>query len=213
MGVVTNYPVWNVLDVPLPEIKKDAVIIFPTETVYGIGAFLSNAAGVERIFEVKKRENKPLSLHVPVAAGLEKYVEKISVPAERALSLYAPGPLMMIFKLKAGLVFPARATANGNVGVRVFSNFITASIVNAAGEPLLATSANISGGASPKNFFDVPEELVDECDIAIDNGPTMYQKDSTIIDFSGDVPVMLREGAIGFEELSDVLATNIRRAI
>ena len=212
MGIVASYPLWNVLDVPLPEIKKDSVIIFPTETVYGIGAFISNEAGIERIFEVKKRENKPLSLHLAGACGIEKYVESISVPAERALSLYAPGPLMMIFKLKKGIIFPERATANGNVGVRVFSNFISASIINAFGEPLLATSANISGGPSPKNFFDIPEELVDECDIAIDNGPTMYQKDSTIVDFSGDVPVMLREGAITFEELADVLATSIRRA-
>jgi L-threonylcarbamoyladenylate synthase len=212
VGIVASYPLWNVLDAPLPEIKKDSVIIFPTETVYGIGAFLSNEAGVERIFEAKKRENKPLSLHLASSSGIEKFVESISVPAERALSLYAPGPLMMIFKLKKGVIFPARATANGNIGVRVFSNFITASIINSSGEPLLATSANISGGASPKCFFDIPEELVDECDIAIDNGPTMYQKDSTIVDFSGKIPVMLREGAIPFEELSDVLATNIGRA-
>jgi len=211
VGIIANYPLWNVLDADLPDIKKDSVIIFPTETVYGIGVFLSNEAGIERIFEAKRRENKPLSLHLPGAAGIEKYVEKISVPAERALSLYAPGPLMMIFKLKKGLVFPERATANGNIGVRVFANFITASLINKIGEPLLATSANISGGPSPKTFFEVPEELVDECDYAIDNGPTMYQKDSTIIDFSGEVPVMLREGAIPFEELSDVLATNIRR--
>ncbi len=212
MGIVTNYPLWNVLDADLPEINKESIIIFPTETVYGIGVFLSNAAGIERLFEIKRRENKPLSLHLAGCEGVGKYVEKISVPAERALSLYAPGPLMMIFKLKNGLEFPGRATANGNIGVRVFANFITASIVNKFGEPLLATSANISGGPSPKDFFDIPEELVNECDIAIDNGPTLYRKDSTIVDFSGEVPVMLREGAISFEELSDVLAVNIRRA-
>lgn len=213
MGIIANYPIWNVLDEPLPEIKKDSVIIFPTETVYGIGVFLSNKKGIDRIFEIKKREKKPLSLHLPDCRDLMKYVEPISNYAEKAISHYSPGPLMMILNAKKDFKFPEMCVLNGKIGVRIFSNFITASIVNNHKEPIIGTSANISGGGSPKNFFDIPADLIDECDYAIDNGPTVYQKDSTIVDFTGPVPLILREGAISAEELCDVLSVKVERGI
>lgn len=211
MGIVASYPVWNVLDVPLPGTGPESVVVFPTETVYGIGAFATNEAGIERLYAIKRRENKPMALHLANPSDVFRYALRVSPVAERALHLYCPGPLMMIFAARADAGIPARALQNGRVGIRVVSNFVTASLINVAGAPLVATSANISGGPSPRNFFDVPEELVSESDLAIDNGPTLYQKDSTVVDFSGEIPVVLREGAITAAELSDVLTVKVER--
>lgn len=211
MAIIVSYPVPNIADIPLPSITRDSLVIFPTETVYGIGAFLSNEEGMESIYELKGRDNKPLSLHLADRADVFKYVESVSPVAERAMSLYTPGPLLMIFRAKKGVKLPARLLMNGKLGVRVFSNFIGASLINMVGEPLAATSANLSGAAAPRSFYDVPRELVDGSDFAFDNGPTVYQKESSVIDFSEGDPVLLREGAVTFEELKSVLCADVRR--
>ena len=211
MGVVVSYPVRNLLDMPLPAVTKSDLVIFPTETVYGIGTFLSNEEGIERIYELKNREDKPISLHLAAAGDIAEYAEYVSPVAEHAASLYLPGPLLMIFKARKDLKISKRLLKNGKIGIRVFSNFIAASLVHKVGEPLVGTSANISGNPSPRSFFDVSEGLVDGCDYAFDNGPTLYQNDSTIVDFCEAEPVVLREGAISFDELSKVLSSKLRR--
>lgn len=211
MAIIVSYPIPNIADMPLPSITKESLVIFPTETVYGIGTFISNEDGLESIYELKGRENKPLSLHIANPAEVDKYVEYVSPVAERAMALYSPGPLLMIFTAKKNLKLPGRLLMNGKIGVRVFSNFIGASLINMVNEPLVATSANLSGEKSPRNFFEVPEELIDGCDYAFDNGPTVYQKDSSVIDFSSGVPVLLREGAVPYDELKSVLCADIRR--
>ncbi len=211
MAIVISYPVPNIADIPIPPVTKDSLVVFPTETVYGIGAFISNIAGIEEIYSMKGRDNKPLTLHLSDPADIHKYAAAVSEPARRAISLYLPGPLMMIFNAAPGANLPERLLLNGKIGVRVFSNFIGASLINMVKEPMAATSANLSGGKSPKNFYEVPESIIDGCDYAFDNGPTLYQKESTIIDFSEGEPLMLREGALSYEEVKKVLCVNIRR--
>jgi len=211
LAIIVSYPVPNIADIPIPSFSKESLMIFPTETVYGIGAFISNREGIENIYELKGRDNKPLALHTPNPADIYKYAGYVSPAAERAISLYLPGPLLMIFAAKKGVEIPPRLISNGKIGIRVFSNFIGASIVNAVNEPMAATSANLSGAGSPKNFFEIPQSLIDGCDYAFDNGPTVYQKDSTGVDFSEGEPVLLREGAVSYDELSGVLCSKIRR--
>jgi len=210
MAIIISYPIPNIADIPIPPITKDSLVVFPTETVYGVGAFISNTEGIEQIYSMKGRDNKPLTLHLCDPADIFKYAAEVSPPAKRAISLYLPGPLMMIFKAAPNKSLPERLLLNGKIGVRVFSNFIGASLINMVKEPMAATSANLSGGMSPKNFYQVPESIIDGCDYAFDNGPTLYQKESTIIDFSGGEPSLIREGALSFDELKKVLCVNIR---
>jgi L-threonylcarbamoyladenylate synthase len=211
VAIIISYPVPNIADIPIPPVTKESLVVFPTETVYGIGAFISNTEGIEEIYSMKGRDNKPLTLHLCDPADIYKYAAEVSEPAKRAISLYLPGPLMMIFKAAPGLSLPERLLLNGKIGVRVFSNFIGASLINMVKEPMAATSANLSGGKSPKNFYEVPQSIIDGCDYAFDNGATLYQKESTIIDFSGGEPLLLREGALCFDELKKVLCVNIGR--
>ncbi len=211
MAIVISYPISDAAGEPIPPIGRESLVIFPTETVYGIGAFISNEAGIEEIYSLKGRENKPLSLHLSSAADIYKYAEDISPVAERAISLYLPGPLMMIFKAAGSARLPRRLLAGQKIGVRVVSNFIGASLINMVKEPLAATSANLSGSFSPFEFYQVPQELIDGCDYAFDCGPTFYRRESTIVDFSEGEPLVLREGAIACDELEKVLCVRIRR--
>ncbi|UXD21812.1 translation factor Sua5 [Ignicoccus pacificus DSM 13166] len=176
-------------------LERGGLVIVPTETVYGIASKLEHAW---KIYEIKKR---PKSKPLPVQASLED-LEKVAYLDERAKALakrFWPGPLTMVLKAKPTV--PEFVTAGtGKVGLRVPAHPFTLRLLKEVG-PLAVTSANISGGRSPKRI----EEVTVEADLAIDAGPCELGQASTVIDLTGKEIKVLREGPISLKEILLVL--------
>ena len=176
-------------------LERGGLVIIPTETVYGLASKLEFA---EKIYEVKKRpRNKPLPLQTPL--GRHSEVGHFDEVAEALARAFWPGPLTIVVRAKPSV--PEAVTAGtGKVGVRVPAHPFALKLLERVG-PLAVTSANVSGGKSPKS----PEEVTVEADLMIDMGPVGGEP-STVVDVSEGKLVILREGPIKREELERVLS-------
>jgi len=166
--------------------REGKIVAFPTETVYGIGGPMS-LPGIEAALRtIKKRdEGKPFSFHIGSIEMLDILKVK-RTPAFRHLArLFWPGPLTV-------LMFNQQQQ---KVGIRFPRNRFAAALINAAGEPFIATSANISGSPSPRSAEEVMSQLGGQIDFLIDGGKTELGQDSTIVDLTGQDPVVVRKGA------------------
>jgi L-threonylcarbamoyladenylate synthase len=172
-------------------LKKDGIIIFPTETVYGIGALASSESAVKRIFEVKKRPyGKPLQILISDISQVNQFASEISNKAKEVMRKYWPGPLTLIFKKKPKV--SDIITSSGNtVGLRMPKNSTILKLIKEVG-PIVASSANISGQPDPTS----PEEVKIEADLLLDGGRCKMGRASTVVDVSVDPPLVLREGKI-----------------
>ncbi len=170
--------------------KEGKVIAFPTETVYGIGGRMG-APGIEKkLCEIKGRPGtKPFAFHVGDWAMLDALKVK-KTPLVRAMARqFWPGPVTLVVPDLAG----------NKIGVRFPKNKIAVALIQEVGEPLIATSANKSGQSSPHTAHQVAEQLQGSFDQLIDGGKTDLMLDSTVLDLTGEVPVILRKGAQGAE--------------
>lgn len=161
------------------ESVKSKIIIYPTDTVYGIGCNAENTALVERIFEIKGRDRKkPLSVIAPA----KEWILKHCVISKEALDKYLPGKYTLILKKKDAEFLKHVTAGIPNIGVRIpahpFSN-----IVKKAQIPFVTTSANRSGEKSPKSLSEIPDEIRRAVDIIIDGG-TLSGTPSTLVDFT-----------------------------
>lgn len=174
-------------------IRAGGIIIYPTDTLYGIGANALDEKAVERVARCKGRpEGKPMSIIVSDLAMLKEYCE-VSDEVAFILQLLLPGPFTVI--LKAKMKFPKEIADGDKVGVRIPHHVFITTMVRQLGFPITATSANISGGKSPAKLSDVPKELTDEASVLVDGGPTKWAEGSTVIDFTSKEPVIIRRGA------------------
>ena len=163
-------------------LMSGGVTIFPTETVYGIGALAANEKGIKRIYEIKKRSSdKPLQILIADLKQVDSLVSEITPYARELMKEYWPGPLTLVFKAKAG----------GTVGIRMPNQDWLLNLIKETG-PLAATSANLSGESEPVSA----QEVKVEADILIDGGRCQLGQPSTVIDVSVDPPIILREGNI-----------------
>ncbi|WP_066634021.1 L-threonylcarbamoyladenylate synthase [Desulfolucanica intricata] len=193
-------------------IKEAAEIIlggglaaFPTETVYGLGANALDGQAVRSIFKAKGRPaDNPLTLHV---AGFETalpYLKDVPKEACALAKAFLPGPLTMILPYRGGL--PAEVTGGkDSLGVRLPDHPVALALIREAGVPLVAPSANLSGRPSPTTAGHVLEDLAGRIDVVLDGGPTGLGLESTVVDLTGDKPVMLRPGLLTPEDLVPVL--------
>lgn len=174
---------------------------FPTETVYGLGAHAGDAAAVRRLFRAKDRPaDNPLIVHL-AEAGLLASVAGTVTPLARGLAeRWWPGPLTLVLAAGAGL--PAVTTGGlGTVAVRVPDHRVALALLRAAAVPVAAPSANRSGRPSPTTARHVLAEMGRGVDVVVDGGPCPVGVESTVVDARGDVPVVLREGAVTREQL------------
>lgn len=161
-------------------LKSGGVIIFPTETVYGIGTLASNEKAIKRIYEIKKRpSDKPLQILIADLKQVESLAQDISTKARELIKKYWPGPLTLVFKARSG----------GSVGIRMPKHDWLLKLIKEIG-PLAATSANLSG--EPESLS--AQEVRIEADLLIDGGKCKLGEASTVIDVSVDPPLILREG-------------------
>ncbi len=175
-------------------VREGGVIIFPTDTVYGLGCDPTQASAVRRIFELKQRRDKPL----PVLASSIEVIGDVAELSEIALELGAsfwPGALTLLLKRRKGkLEEPALKLPT--IGIRVPNHGVPLRIAEATGGFLVGTSANIAGGKTPVSFDDIPQELLSHVEVAIKSGPCRLGRESTIVDATRIPPTIVREGAL-----------------
>ncbi len=186
-------------------IKEGGTVAFPTETVYGLGADALNPDAVKKIFEAKARPpDNPLIVHISSKEQLHDLVKNIPERAFDLMGAFWPGPLTMIFKRKE--VVPAIITAGlDTVAVRMPDNPIALLLIDEAGTPIAAPSANRSGMPSPTTAQHVIADLDGRIDAVIDGGAVKIGVESTVVDMTPEIPVLLRPGGIGIDEIRDVI--------
>ena len=186
-------------------LKEGGLVAFPTETVYGLGGNALDPAASMKIYAAKGRpSDNPLIVHIADLKDLARITTEIPEGAQILAKKYWPGPLTMILP-KADVV--PRETTGGldSVAVRFPSDRIAQELIKAAGGFVAAPSANTSGRPSPTMAEHVEEDLGDAIEMIIDGGQVGIGLESTIVDFTEDVPVVLRPGYISLEMLREVL--------
>ncbi len=181
------------------------LVAFPTETVYGLGGNALDASASARIYEAKGRpSDNPLIVHIADRDALPRIAAQIPSAAEKLADAYWPGPLTMIFPRKD--VVPRETTGGlDSVAVRLPSHPVARALIRAAGGYVAAPSANRSGRPSPTTAAHVAEDLGDAIDLILDGGMVGIGIESTIVDFTEEVPTILRPGYISEEMLGDCL--------
>jgi L-threonylcarbamoyladenylate synthase len=184
-------------------------IIFPTDTVYGIGCDPYDIVAIARIYGAKERPaNKPLTLHLGSVAEFVEYARdyRDALAAGRRLM---PGPVTIIIP-KPAFIEQDVTAGLPTLGFRVPDDPLCSAILERCG-PLAATSANVSGAQA---YFGAGDwEALPPADLLVENGATRYCRESTIIDMTGPQPVMLREGVVSLERLTELLSPVIRHTV
>ncbi len=185
-------------------IKNDGIVLFPTETVYGIGANGLSIKAVEKVYKAKGRSAKnPINLLVSDIKMIESIAKDITELEYRLMNAFFPGPLTIILKKKD--IVPNIVTAGGDtVGVRMPSGDIALKLVQESGVPIAAPSANLSGKLSGTNLSDIIEDFEDKVDFIIDGGESKIGLESTIVKVVDGIPHILRPGAITDVQIKDV---------
>ena len=197
-----------------PEIERAAallragrLVVFPTETVYGLGANALDSVAVARIYEVKGRPaTSPLIVHVASIEMAQSLVTSWPEIADRLARKFWPGPLTLVLEKKSAI--PAIVTAGlSTVGLRMPAHPIAQALIRAAGLPLAAPSANRFTQLSPTTADHVRESLGDDVDLILDGGPCQVGIESTVLSLTGPHPVLLRPGGISRAEIEAVIGT------
>jgi L-threonylcarbamoyladenylate synthase len=182
-------------------ILNGGIVAVPTDTLYGLAANPFSADAVARIFAVKGRDaERALPLVAADAAQVEAHLGRLSPMAARLVARFWPGPLTLLVAAPARLAREVTG-GTGKVGIRVPANGVARAICTMAGRPITATSANISGKPATASPDDVERALGDRIDLLIDTGPTRGGAPSTIVDVTGPEPVLIRAGAIPWQDI------------
>ena len=188
-------------------LRRGGLVAFPTETVYGLGGNTLDPDASRKIYAAKGRpSDNPLIVHIADRKDLERLVREVPEKAEKLISICWPGPLTIILD-KTDIV-PYETTGGlDTVAVRFPDNRIAQAFIREAGGYVAAPSANISGRPSPTTAAHVAEDLGDRIEMILDGGPVRIGLESTIVDFTEKVPVILRPGYLGQERLKEILGT------
>lgn len=185
-------------------LRKDGVIVYPTETFYGLGANGFSAKAIREVYRLKKRQAlKPLSVVISDISMLDQVVSEIPPFFRPLISEFWPGPLTII--LKASPEVPVELQGEGTIGVRLTGHKWVRSLVSQAHFPITATSANISGDKEISSPDNVKELYVGKVDLIVDGGVTPGIVPSTVVDMSGGEPRLVREGGISSAQLKKFL--------
>lgn len=186
-------------------LREGGLVAFPTETVYGLGGDGLQETAAARIYAAKGRpSDNPLILHIAEVEDIEKLAVDIPELAYRLAEKFWPGPMTMI--LKKGPVVPYATTGGlDTVAIRMPSDEIARAIIKASGTYIAAPSANLSGRPSPTKAEHVIEDLSGRIEMIVDGGDSDIGLESSIIDLSGEVPMILRPGYITKEDFEQIV--------
>ncbi|WP_368503079.1 L-threonylcarbamoyladenylate synthase [Alkalihalophilus sp. As8PL] len=186
-------------------IKSGEVVAFPTETVYGLGANALSEEAIAKIFKAKGRpSDNPLIVHISKKEQLDELVTEVSRAAEKLMDAFWPGPLTLIFKKKGSIAKNVTAGLE-TVAIRMPSHPTALELIEAAGVPVAAPSANLSGKPSPTTAQHVYHDLQGRIAAVVDGGSTGVGLESTVLDCSVDVPMLYRPGGVTVEQIEKVI--------
>jgi len=186
-------------------IRRGELVIFPTETVYGLAADALNESAVKKVFDVKGRQDKePLPVQVGGVADVSRAVEFVPESARSLAERFWPGPLTLVLSKSSAL--PSVVTGGRNtVGVRVPDHPVALALAKEIGSPIVATSANVSGRTAPRNAEQAVRDIGESASIVLDGGECRLGVSSTVVDVSVTPARILRRGTIGVDEIRKVL--------
>ena len=187
---------------PAGLLRNGSTVVFPTETVYGLGANALSEEAVKKIFVAKGRpSDNPLIVHIAERCELDALVSEVPKDAEKLIEAFWPGPLTMIFKKSTSV--PKIVTAGlDTVAVRMPSHMLAHSLIKMAEVPVAAPSANLSGKPSPTREAHVLKDLFGKVDCIVCGGDTQVGLESTVLD--GDIPMILRPGGVTRDQIASV---------
>ena len=190
-------------------IRNGGLVAFPTETVYGLGADALNAEAVGKVYAAKGRpSDNPMIVHISHKEDMKKLTNGITPDVETLMGAFWPGPLTMVVPAKE--IIP-KATTGGlaTVGVRMPEDETARALINEAGVPIAAPSANLSGKPSPTRYNHVAEDLDGRIDAIIAGNDCKAGIESTVVDMTGEIPTILRPGVITQQMLAEALGKEV----
>lgn len=190
-------------------LKEGGLVAIPTETVYGLAADATNPNAVKSIFAAKGRpQDNPLIVHVADYEMLHKVAKSVPPEAEVLMKEFWPGPLTIIME-KTELIPDTTSAGLPTVGVRMPLHPVALAIIKASGVPIAAPSANLSGRPSTTTAQHCIDDLFGKVDMIVDSGSCEFGLESTVISVAGEVPVLLRPGAVSYEEICRLLPNTL----
>ncbi len=176
-------------------IRNGGLVIFPTETVYGLGANYLDDFAIKRIYEIKKRPvSKKLTVHISDLGMIKHLGCSIPPSADRLIEKFWPGPLTVVLK----------SSGDESIGFRMPKHNVALKLIEGSGVPVVAPSANLSGKVPPTDAITAIRDLGDKVDVVLDAGQAELGVESTVVDFTFDDYKILREGAISKHEVAEI---------
>ncbi len=189
----------------LQGLERGDVIVFPTETLYGLGADALNEVAVEKVFELKGRDPRyPVPVLIADPEMLHTLVARVPSTAQKLMKLYWPGPLTLVLPGKKNIPKPLCNLAGG-IGVRISSQPIANLLIKGLGHPLTATSANPSGKEPARTLQEAKRYFTGRVEIFVDGGTLTSKSGSTVVEALEESIKIIREGEISTSELRRVL--------
>ena len=190
------HPPADLIDTAVRILERGGVIAFPTGSLYGLGADAQNAGAVDRVFAIKIRaSDKPLLILVPDRKVVFDLAAEVPPAAKRLMDRFWPGQVTIVFKALPGL--PANLTAGtGRIGIRLPGHPVARALVSAFGRPITGTSANLSGQRGCHHIDEMDTLLIEQLDLVLDAGQLKGGIGSTVVDITGNEPIVIREGIV-----------------
>jgi L-threonylcarbamoyladenylate synthase len=186
-------------------LRDGGVAVFPTETVYGVGADIRNAEAVGRVFVLKNREpSQPLMAHCASLVQMLDYVAEVPEWVQPLISRFWPGPLAMIFRTTVRV--PSVVAGGGcSIGIRMVGHPVARDLLEELGAPIAGTSANPHGEPATSRFSAVNPSLLEQVDVALDAGLCGRDVPSTVLDVTQRPPRVIRVGAVAVQDIEAVV--------
>ena len=179
--------------------------MFPTETVYGVGADIRCAESVGRVFALKKRgPSQPLMAHCASPLQMLEYVAEVPEWVQPLVSRFWPGPLALVFR-STDKVPPVVTGGGQTIGIRMVGHPVARDLLEELGAPIVGTSANLHGEPSTSCFADVSPAVLDQVDVALDSGLCGKDVPSTVLDVTCNPPRVVRVGAVSVHDIEAVI--------
>lgn len=185
-------------------LRSGGIVVFPTETVYGIGAAATSCIGPQEIVDIKMRPaSKPLPWLVETEDALDVYGVDVPDYAHKLAHAFWPGPISLVVKASDRVGRDFRDD-RGTVALRCPAHEVVQELIRASGGPIITTSANTSGRPAPASFEELEERIIASADVTLDGGETEHGLASTVVDCTGDAPVIIRDGAVPASEVAAI---------
>jgi L-threonylcarbamoyladenylate synthase len=186
-------------------VQAGGVIVYPTDTIYGIGANALNAEAIAKVHAIKRRTDaKPILVLVPTAAEVKDLTLEVSRAARLLMDAFWPGPLTLVFAA-SGTLPPVLRSGGDTIGIRVPSSQLCLKLLRLCSCPITSTSANLSGEMTQKTVGEIRKTLAAGVDLYLDAGPLPESKPSTVVDVTVTPPRLLREGAVNVDRLRTIV--------